>query len=110
VFFKDVVDLINIEMLPNDNDVEVETEISRKTDIFVDKKSIRQSEFYQASAQGINLVQMFEMNSDDYEGEKKLEYNGADYYIVRTYDKNGEIVQLICSDKLMKVSANGTAR
>jgi len=110
MFYKDVVDLINIAILPNDDDVEVETEVSRKVNIFANKKSVRQSEFYQASAQGINLVQMFEINSDDYEGEKKLEYNGAGYYISRTYDKNGEVIQLICSDKLMSVSASGTAR
>lgn len=109
MLFRDVVDLIDIGIQPNENDIEVETEISRRSNIFANKKSVRQSEFYQASEQGINLIQMFEMRTSDYNGEKKLEFEGNNYYVVRTYDKNSEIIQLICSDKLMNVSASGVA-
>lgn len=109
MLFRDVINLIVVKMLPNNNDVEVETEISRRNNIFANKKSVRQSEFYQAAAQDINLIQMFEMRTSDYNGENKVEFEGKAYYIVRTYDKNNEIIQLICSDKLTTISASGIA-
>lgn len=104
MLFRDVIDLVVIEIKPDDNDVPSESETGRRKGIFANKKDVRQTEFYQAMQEGINLTGMFEIRKSEYNGENKLEYNGITYYILRTYSKNDEIIQLICSDKLMNVT------
>jgi SPP1 family predicted phage head-tail adaptor len=64
--------------------------------VYVNQKSIRQSEFYQAMAQGLKPEIMFEIRAMDYAGEEKIIFESKDYKIVRTYSKNGEILELIC--------------
>lgn len=68
-----------------------------KREIFCNKKSVRQNEFYQAQAQGYRPEIMFEIRSSAYDGESYFEYNGKQYRIIRTFDKNGEIMELICN-------------
>jgi SPP1 family predicted phage head-tail adaptor len=67
-----------------------------KKQVYANKKSIRQSEFYQAAATGLRPELMFEVRTSDYNGQPKLEYESVTYNIIRTYDKNGEITELIC--------------
>lgn len=64
--------------------------------VFANKKSIRQSEFYQAMAHGLTPELMFEVNFKDYAGESKLTFNSKTYQIIRTYTKNDEIIELVC--------------
>lgn len=71
---------------------------TRRTDLFVNKKDVRSSEFYQAAAQGIRLETMFEIRSMDYAGEELLEYEDTRYSIERTYDR-GEIIELVCQSR-----------
>lgn len=68
-----------------------------ETKVFCNKKSVRQSEFYQAHAQGFRPELMFEVRSDEYHGETHFKYAGKVYRIIRTYDKNGEITEIICN-------------
>lgn len=64
--------------------------------VFVNKKSIRQSEYYQALSVGLKPELMLEVRSIDYSDEKDIEYNNKNYNITRVYTKNGEITELIC--------------
>jgi SPP1 family predicted phage head-tail adaptor len=97
--FRDVIELLEINEGVDADGFPTET-ITRKQ-IFANKKSIRQSEFYLARTQGLNLTNAFEIRAIDYNNEKRLIYNNVDYNIVRTYSKNGEILELSCSDRLM---------
>lgn len=67
---------------------------------FANKKSVRQSEFYQASVAGLKPELIFEIRSFEYANDKKLRYpsgdNGKVYDIIRTYDK-GEVIELTVS-------------
>lgn len=65
--------------------------------VFANKKSIRQSEFYQAFASGLKPELMFEVRSVDYEGQPTLVHDLKEYVIIRTYSQNGEITELVCS-------------
>lgn len=65
-------------------------------EVFVNKKSIRQSEYYQALSTGLKPEIMFEVRTIDYEDEEDIKYNNKNYNIIRTYTKNGEITELIC--------------
>lgn len=72
--------------------------------IYSDKKSIRQSEFYQAQTSGLKPELTFEIYSFEYEGESNLKYNDKIYSIIRTYEV-GDDIELVCEG----VVNNGTA-
>ena len=94
MLFRDVINLVSIATTENDmgDIIEVET----KREVFADKKSIRQNEFYQAQATGLRPELMFVIRTIEYEQEPKLEYDSKTYNIIRTYDKDGELTELVC--------------
>ncbi len=94
MLFKDVIKLISITITENDMGDPVEIPVERE--VFADKQSIRQSEFYQAAATGLRPELMFVVRTIDYNNEPKLKYNDKEYTIIRTYDKDGELIELIC--------------
>lgn len=95
MLFKDVINLISISTTTNAIGDSVET--ATKKEVFANKKSVRQNEFYQAAATGLRPELMFVIHSAEYNQEPKVEYDGKTYNIIRTYDK-GEWTELICSD------------
>lgn len=94
MLFRDVVKLISVATAENDIGDPVEVPVERE--VFADKQSIRQSEFYQAAATGLRPELMFVVRSVDYNGEQKLKYNDKEYAVIRTYDKDGELTELVC--------------
>ena len=73
--------------------------VRNEKEVFVNRKGVRMQEFYQAAAHGLKPELMLEVRSHDYGGEDELTYAGKTYDIMRTYDKNGEITELICKGK-----------
>ena len=69
---------------------------STKRQVFANKKSIRQSEFYQAAVSDFRPELMFIVRYIDYEGEEELIYNDKQYNIIRTYSTQDEFIELIC--------------
>lgn len=94
MLFRDVVNLIEVTSTVNELGDPIEKEI--KTEVFADKQSIRQSEFYQAAATGLRPELMFVIRSIDYSQQPRLEYNNKTYFIIRTYEKDGELIELVC--------------
>lgn len=94
MLFREVVTLIDIAYTTNNIGDTIETEI--RTEVFADKQSIRQSEFYQAATTGLRPELMFVVRSIDYNQQPKLEHNGKTYTIIRAYDKDGEFTELVC--------------
>ncbi|AFK87420.1 MULTISPECIES: phage head closure protein [Thermoanaerobacterium] len=107
MLFRDTVDLLEVEETINSNGFPETSIVNRRT-VYANRKSVRQAEFYNAAMQNINLAYIFEIRTGDYNGEKYLEYNGTQYYIVRTYDKNGEIIELSCADKDIKAGVKNS--
>jgi SPP1 family predicted phage head-tail adaptor len=95
MFWRDVINLVTVT--ESENDIGDMVESFNTNEVFANKKSIRQSEFYQAMAHGLKPELMFEINSLDYDGQQKLIYEGKTYQIMRTYSKNDETVELICT-------------
>lgn len=93
MLFRDVVTLTSVVQTTVSGIIK-ETP-STKT-VYANKKSVRQSEFYQAMATGLRPELMFVVRSVDYNNEKKLTYGGEEYEIIRAYDKNGELTELVC--------------
>lgn len=76
--------------------------VEEKINVFAGKKSVTRSEFYGAYQVGLNPKYVFVMDSLDYEMTRRvnnsvetyaqeIEYNGATFAILRTYDKGTEI-------------------
>lgn len=70
--------------------------VPEEREVFVNKKSIRQNEYYQALSTGLKPELMLEIKSIEYEDEEDLKFNNKNYKIIRTYSKNGEVTELIC--------------
>ena len=96
MLFRDVIKLISITESVNALGDPVQSK-TKSSDIFADKQSIRQSEFYQAAATGLRPEIMFVIRDSEYNQEPALEYNSKEYNIIRTYSKDGEFVELICN-------------
>lgn len=103
MMWRDVINLITETTTENDlGDI---IPIEEKRQVFANKKSIRQSEFYQAMASGLKPELMFEVRYMDYAEENKLEYNGKTYVIIRTYTKNDETIELVCEGVVNRANA-----
>lgn len=94
MFFREVIDLISVTRTQDDYGDFTETETTNT--VYADKKSIRQSEFYQAMTIGIRPEISFIIREVDYNDEDKLQYNSKKYDIIRTYSIDGELIELIC--------------
>lgn len=70
--------------------------VPEEREVFVNKKSIRQNEYYQALSTGLKPELMLEVKSIEYKDEEDLKFNNKNYRIIRTYSKNGEVTELIC--------------
>ena len=104
MLFRDVVKLVGTTW--GEDEWGYPIEIPTRRQVFANRKSVRQSEFYQAAIAGLKPEIMFEVRTVEYRGEKSLEHEGTEYNIIRTYDKNGEITELICAGL---VNPNGDA-
>lgn len=94
MLYKDTINLISITSTVNSMGDVINAPVKRE--VYADKQSIRQSEFYQAATTGLRPQFMFVVRTIDYNQEPKLEYNSKTYNIIRTYDKDGEMTELIC--------------
>jgi hypothetical protein len=96
MLFRDVIFYIGKSDIDID-EIGIPTNTPNKIKAFANKKSIRQSEFYQGQGVGWKPELMFEVRTETYKGYEKLTYKDINYNIIRTYTKNGEITELICS-------------
>lgn len=97
MLWRDKVNLISSTNTVNNMGDVIEVPVSKE--VYANKQSIRQTEFYQATATGLRPELMFIIHSIDYNQESKLEYpvgSNKLYTIIRTYEKNGELIELIC--------------
>ena len=96
MFFREIIDLVNITKPKTTNTAGDVIEIETLTQVFADKQSVRQSEFYQALGTGLKPEIMFVVREIDYDNQPRIKYNNKYYNIIRVYGKNGELLELIC--------------
>lgn len=70
----------------------------RKT--FAMKKSVRQSEFYQAASTGFKPELVFILWTREYRGEERLLYGGKVYSVIRSYERSDQMIELTCEVKI----------
>lgn len=100
MMWRDVVELVNQTSISNEYGDQVFAETS--TQVFANKKSVRQSEFYQAFAHGLKPELMFEVRSIEYSDQTSLRFNEKEYTIIRAYSKNDEVTELVVSGLVAK--------
>lgn len=73
----------------------------KQPEIFAEMEDVRQSEYYSAMQDDIELSAMFIVWEFEYHGEKELELEGGKRMkIERTHEKPGtDKLELVCSDK-----------
>jgi SPP1 family predicted phage head-tail adaptor len=96
MLFREVIKLVSAVETANAMGDPVKV-LTKSADIFADKKSIRQSEFYQAAAVGLRPELTFVIRTIEYDQEPMLEHNSKTYNIIRTYEKDDELIELVCS-------------
>lgn len=77
------------------NVIETETE----NQIYVRKKNVGVKEFYTADLSGWKVESEFEIFKTDYNFEPYIEYNGRKLAVIRTIDKDGLYMVLVCGEK-----------
>lgn len=92
--WSEVVELVAITYTQNEYGDYVKSETKRE--VFANKKSVRQSEFYQAAISDFKPELMFVVRFIDYEGEESLIYNEKKYKIIRTHSTQDEFIELVC--------------
>jgi hypothetical protein len=97
--WKDVIDLGNMQETIVHGEP---TQSLTWREAYANKKSVRQSEFYQAASAGLKPELLFEVRSGEFSNDEKIRYpsgeSGKEYSIIRTYDK-GEITELTVSSR-----------
>ena len=93
--FDKVISLVAVVDDVNSNDDPIKKHIPRET--FAKEKSVRQSEFYQAAATGFKPEIVFIVWTTEYHGEEMLEYRDTMYNIIRTFEIDNKLTEIICS-------------
>ena len=93
--FNEVIYLLSTEHQTNNVGDSIET--IKKSMRFAKIKSIGQSEFYQAQAQGLKPEIKFVLADYlDYEDQEELVYNNFRYKILRTYRTDRNELEITC--------------
>lgn len=95
MLWRDVIELISLA--PGENALGDPILVAGEPrQVYADRRSVRQSEFYQAMQTGLRPEIMFVVRSEEYGGETRVRYCGRDYTVIRTYD-TGEYTELVCT-------------
>jgi len=92
-YFKDVIKLVSVEIAKDELRQEIQSKTERE--VFANKRSVSQSEFFNAGLGGMKAQYAFDIRLVDYEGENSLIFNEREYSIYRTFEK-GENIELYC--------------
>ncbi|MEX3713650.1 phage head closure protein [Cytobacillus horneckiae] len=97
--FKDVIFLIKIDKEKTKSGGYKPT-ISSQRQIFAEKKSTKQSEFYQALQNDLEVTTIFKIHLLDYDEERVVKGLNEKYYtVIRTYEL-GDYIELSCQRRL----------
>ncbi|MCU4862606.1 phage head closure protein [Bacillus cereus] len=77
--------------------IEVAEEFTRQ--VFCEKKSVSQNEFFQAGQNGFKPKCVLIVYTLDYQEEQKVQYHNKKYNIYRTYERDDERIELYCEVK-----------
>lgn len=71
-----------------------------KTTVLCNKKSVGRTEFYNASVAGMKPELIFIIHGFEYNNQEKVEYNGTEYDVIRTYQTDFDKIELTVGSRL----------
>ena len=100
MYRSDIVTLIAIKTpIATDSSGFAITEDGKKTEVYADIKSVKQSEYYQAQQTGKKAEKEIKIRFAEYEDQPFAEVDGVRYKVGRTFTTNArEFIHLILSD------------
>lgn len=93
----DIINLVSTTMI--EDSIGNQTDIETSKEVFCTIESISQSEYFQASQNGLKPQLKITMCEFDYSGETIAEYDEKKYAIYRTFIKNDERIELYLTGK-----------
>lgn len=75
-------------------------EVQKETTILCDIKSISRDEFYKAAQAGLKPSITFIVHNFEYNGQKKVKFEGQEYTVLRAYATGTEEIELYCEVKI----------
>ncbi|WAT79639.1 phage head closure protein [Bacillus safensis] len=93
--FSDVIELIKTSA-PVEDELGQLIDVEMRRQVFCERKSVPQNEFFQAGISGKKAAHVFEVHKFDYQEELKVSYKNKVYHIYRTYEKSDEKIELYC--------------
>jgi len=96
--FMNICTLIDIETTENEYGVPTETET--KTDVFCAEIPITSNEFFKARDSGIKTQKCLVVNSDEYNEQTLIEYEGKPYSVYRVYANTDGYTELYCAERI----------
>lgn len=96
MLFRDTAFLVAIETTQGPNGYPVE--IESRSEVYVDLRSVKRSEFYASLQTGQELSVAFVMRVCDYAGQRRIEHDGKQYTVIRSYTDDGELLELNCAE------------
>lgn len=97
MMWRDVVELLELVETPDGYGGYTTSEISRQ--VFCDQKSVKSSEWYRAHAVGLKPEVILAVRSIEYNDEQHVRWKDKVYDVLRTYSKNGEVIELTCAKR-----------
>jgi SPP1 family predicted phage head-tail adaptor len=67
--------------------------------VFADKSPLFGVEFHNAQASGFDVQYVMKVHAFEYDGEKRAIFDGREYEIYRTYEKNDDWTELYLSTR-----------
>lgn len=86
--------LTTTTIAPDSTGKPIETPVPKT--VFCEGKGVRRSEYYSAMAAGQQVDAVFEVNTDDYDGQTDVTFGGVSYHVSRTYPISRGRTELIC--------------
>lgn len=100
--FKEIINFIAVTETETDAGGFSESKTSRQ--VFADRKSVKQNEFYQAAQAGLKPEIVFVIRRIDYEDERLLSFNGLEYSVIRTFETKDEMIELVATRTVKRTS------
>ncbi|WP_434794422.1 hypothetical protein TPDSL_14010 [Terrisporobacter petrolearius] len=88
----DILELISFSNTVNERGNIIKSK--QYNSVFANKKSISQSEFYEAEKLGFKPSFRFEMYSSEYNDELFARYEGTEYKVLKTYKNSIDKIEL----------------
>lgn len=92
--YNDEVQLISIAVSDDSLGNQIETNVPDV--VLCKKKSVSQTEFYNAATSGMKPSLSLVVHTYEYSDQRKIVFNGEEFNVIRTYEESFEETELIC--------------